>query len=73
MQLPIWAIYAIMKQKGNTLSEKIYGAFRPNDKWGPVDPTNYEKYQKYITNWRNDIESQPPRSILQKIKQKIYG
>lgn len=62
-----------MKQKGNTLSEKIAAAFKPNNKWGPADPITHEKYEKYITNWQSDIESRGPQNILQRIKQKVYG
>lgn len=73
IQLPLWAVIAVIKQKGDTLSEKIRSAFRPSPKWGPKDPVTLEKYQKYIANWRNEITANPPRNILQKIKQNIYG
>lgn len=62
-----------MKQKGDTLSEKIKIAFRPNIKWGPTDPIMLEKYNKYTDNWQNELSKNPPTNILQKVKQKIYG
>lgn len=73
IQLPLWAVIAVIKQKGDTLSERIRNAFRPSAKWGPKDPVTLEKYQKYTANWQNEIAANPPRNILQKIKQNIYG
>lgn len=35
LQLPIWCLYAIIKQRGDTWIEKIQGAFRPKANWGP--------------------------------------
>lgn len=62
-----------MIQKGETWGDKIRSAFRPNAKWGPVDPATREKYEKYIANWHNEISANPPTNIWQKFKQKIYG
>lgn len=73
MQLPLWAVYAVIKQKGDTLWEKIDGAFRPMASWGPIDPATNERYQKYITTWQNEITAQPSRNIWHKLKQRIYG
>lgn len=73
MQLPLWAVYTVIKQKGDTWGEKIRNSFRPNIKWGPTDPATSERYNKYIANWHNEITANPPRNIWQKIKQKIYG
>ncbi|XP_031631151.1 sodium-dependent nutrient amino acid transporter 1-like [Contarinia nasturtii] len=73
MQLPLWAVYTVIKQNGDTWSEKIRNSFHPNSKWGPVDPVTMEKYQKYIANWHNQLTENPPKNIWQKIMQKIYG
>uniref|UniRef100_A0A1Q3FXN8 Transporter n=1 Tax=Culex tarsalis TaxID=7177 RepID=A0A1Q3FXN8_CULTA len=48
LQLPIWGIYAITKQEGKTLSEKVMNAFRPTQSWGPIDPTLNQEYKKFI-------------------------
>ncbi|KAL9703105.1 hypothetical protein quinque_006623 [Culex quinquefasciatus] len=48
LQLPIWSIYAIYKQEGKTLSEKVMNAFRPTRNWGPIDPTLNQEYKKFI-------------------------
>jgi hypothetical protein len=41
LQLPIWALYEILKQKG-TWIERIVKAFQPNSKWGPKDKETSE-------------------------------
>uniref|UniRef100_A0A1Q3FY76 Transporter n=1 Tax=Culex tarsalis TaxID=7177 RepID=A0A1Q3FY76_CULTA len=48
LQLPIWGIYAITKQEGKTLSEKVMNAFRPTQSWGPIDPILNQEYKKFI-------------------------
>ncbi|XP_069965295.1 sodium-dependent nutrient amino acid transporter 1 isoform X3 [Bactrocera oleae] len=46
LQVPIWAIVAIIRQPGESLTEKVYGAFRPVGNWGPSDPLLREQYNK---------------------------
>lgn len=72
-QLPLWAFVAIVKQKENTWSEKIAAAFRPAVKWGPSDPITFEKYQKYISQWKCDMDNQPSQSLYGKFKRKIFN
>ncbi|XP_052900292.1 sodium-dependent nutrient amino acid transporter 1-like [Anopheles moucheti] len=48
LQLPIWAAYAIYKQSGKTLNEKIKNSFKPTPAWGPLDPTTLYEYKKFI-------------------------
>lgn len=71
-QLPIFAFVAVVKQKGNTWTEKISAAFRPSEKWGPSDPITFEKYQKYISQWKSDLDNEPSRSIFGRIKRKLF-
>lgn len=72
IQLPLWAVYAVIKQKGDTLGEKIRNAFHAKPNWGPTDPATLEKYHKYVTNWHNEITANPPTNVWQKIKRKIF-
>lgn len=44
LQLPMWAIYAILKQNEKSWRKKIANAFRPNAEWGPKDPEICEKF-----------------------------
>ncbi|KFB53954.1 AGAP010865-PA-like protein [Anopheles sinensis] len=48
LQLPIWATYAIYKQSGKTLTEKIRNSFKPTAAWGPIDPATHYEYKKFI-------------------------
>uniref|UniRef100_A0A182N361 Transporter n=1 Tax=Anopheles dirus TaxID=7168 RepID=A0A182N361_9DIPT len=48
LQLPIWAAYAVYKQSGKSLNEKIKNAFKPTPAWGPLDPVTYYEYKKFI-------------------------
>ncbi|XP_053669860.1 sodium-dependent nutrient amino acid transporter 1-like isoform X2 [Anopheles nili] len=48
LQLPIWGIYAVYKQDGKTLNEKIRNALKPTPAWGPLDPATHYEYKKFI-------------------------
>ncbi|XP_061516076.1 sodium-dependent nutrient amino acid transporter 1 isoform X1 [Anopheles gambiae] len=48
LQLPIWAAYAVYKQSGKSLNEKIKNAFKPTAAWGPIDPATHYEYKKFI-------------------------
>uniref|UniRef100_A0A182JYU5 Transporter n=1 Tax=Anopheles christyi TaxID=43041 RepID=A0A182JYU5_9DIPT len=48
LQLPIWGVYAIYKQSGKSLNEKIKNAFKPTAAWGPIDPATHYEYKKFI-------------------------
>lgn len=67
LQIPGWAIYAVYKQKGSTLLEKIRNAAKPLHNWGPLDAEILKKYQKEL----------PPKemglSIWGKIKKNVTG
>ncbi|XP_067628891.1 sodium-dependent nutrient amino acid transporter 1-like [Eurosta solidaginis] len=49
-QVPFWAVVVIIRQPGESLSEKIRGAFRPVEGWGPSDPLLREQYYKLLAN-----------------------
>ncbi|GAB0087882.1 Sodium:neurotransmitter symporter [Sergentomyia squamirostris] len=72
LQLPIWALVAVIKQEGNTWNEKIVKAFRPQANWGPVVPAIAEKYRKFRATedskalFEND-------GIIHKIKRTLFG
>ncbi|ETN63077.1 sodium-dependent nutrient amino acid transporter 8 [Anopheles darlingi] len=48
LQLPIWAIYAVFKQSGKTITDKIKNSLKPTAAWGPLDPTTHYEYKKFI-------------------------
>uniref|UniRef100_A0A182T4N8 Sodium-dependent nutrient amino acid transporter 1 n=1 Tax=Anopheles maculatus TaxID=74869 RepID=A0A182T4N8_9DIPT len=45
LQLPIWAAYAVYKQSGKSLNEKIKNSFKPTPAWGPLDPATHYEYK----------------------------
>ncbi|CAO1427900.1 unnamed protein product [Diamesa serratosioi] len=49
IQLPAFALHAIYKQKGDTLWEKISGAFQPVENWGPIGSVINKEYKAFIT------------------------
>lgn len=72
MQLPIWAIVAIVKQEGSTWTEKIQGAFRPMADWGPRESGNYERYLKHENNVKeNQIFHQT--NLFSRFRRNIFG
>ncbi|XP_070498018.1 sodium-dependent nutrient amino acid transporter 1-like [Chironomus tepperi] len=48
IQLPIWAIYAVIKQEEKTWSKKIINAFKPNSNWGPNDAVKMQQYREFL-------------------------
>lgn len=72
LQLPLWACHAIVRQKGDTLHEKIVGAFKPKENWGPKDPTNLERYKKYVANFENN-QAFGDKSLTGRMKRHIFG
>jgi len=52
IQLPIWAIYAVIKQEEKTWSKKIINAFKPNSNWGPNDAVKSKLHQKDEELWK---------------------
>ncbi|XP_050322560.1 sodium-dependent nutrient amino acid transporter 1 isoform X1 [Bactrocera neohumeralis] len=69
LQVPIWAIVAIIRQPGKSLTEKVHGAFRPESNWGPSDPLLREQYNKDVAHG-NDLSN---TSCWSKIKKNLTG
>uniref|UniRef100_A0A034WKU2 Transporter n=1 Tax=Bactrocera dorsalis TaxID=27457 RepID=A0A034WKU2_BACDO len=69
LQVPIWAIVAIIRQPGESLTEKVHGAFRPVSNWGPSDPLLREQYNKDLAH-DNDSSN---TSCWSKIKKNLTG
>ncbi|XP_039953950.1 sodium-dependent nutrient amino acid transporter 1 isoform X2 [Bactrocera tryoni] len=69
LQVPIWAIVAIIRQPGKSLTEKVHGAFRPESNWGPSDHLLREQYNKDVAHG-NDLSN---TSCWSKIKKNLTG
>ncbi|KRG02916.1 sodium-dependent nutrient amino acid transporter 1 isoform X2 [Drosophila mojavensis] len=70
IQLPLWMLVAIIREPGNTLGEKICGAFRPKKNWGPSDPLLREQYNKQI---EHELMPKRGQGFWASIKQNIMG
>lgn len=71
LQVPLWALYAIKKQNGNTIWEKITGAFNPQVNWGPRDPHLLEQYKKMISLDNDNIFKN--MGFWSSMKRNIFG
>ncbi|XP_011189045.2 sodium-dependent nutrient amino acid transporter 1 isoform X1 [Zeugodacus cucurbitae] len=69
LQVPIWAVVAIIRQPGESLSEKVHGAFRPVRNWGPSDPLLREQYNKDLAHDNDSSDT----SCWSKIKRNFTG
>lgn len=73
VQLPIWAAYAIFKQKGSTFGEKFRSAFKPQTNWGPKNPELFERYQKYVTSYEDQQRLLPRGNLLVRFRRHVFG
>lgn len=73
VQVPLWATYAILKQKGSTFGEKFRRAFKPQANWGPKNPELFERYQKYVTAYEDQQCLLSEGNILVRFKRHIFG
>lgn len=72
LQLPLWAVFTIIYQKGDSPMEKIRAAFRPKDNWGPKDPATLEKYKKYVSNFESS-QVFVDNGFIPRLKRHIFG
>ena len=49
LQLPLWAIIAVHKQKGQTIWQKFANSTRPAKGWGPLDAKNKDEYKEFLS------------------------
>ncbi|XP_055372891.1 sodium-dependent nutrient amino acid transporter 1 [Condylostylus longicornis] len=71
LQLPLWGIYAMTKQKNISIWRKFLSAFNPQENWGPIDPVLREKYKQFIIN--SNSSERKSRGIFHKIYDNIFG
>ncbi|XP_055854042.1 sodium-dependent nutrient amino acid transporter 1 isoform X2 [Episyrphus balteatus] len=69
-QVPIWACVAIVKQPGDTLMEKVRGAFRPKANWGPNDLVLREQYHKEMAIYKDSTRN---LGFFGSIRQNLFG
>ena len=47
LQVPLWAIYVVCKQEGDTWMEKLRLSFKATHHWGPMNPVHRLEWKKY--------------------------
>lgn len=72
IQLPIWAVYAVLKAKGQGI-DKISNAFKPQPNWGPQNPELFEQYQKYVSTYEEQQRLLPNAGPLVRLRRHIFG
>ncbi|XP_055691980.1 sodium-dependent nutrient amino acid transporter 1-like [Lutzomyia longipalpis] len=74
MQFPLWALYAIKKQKVQGVWNKLHSALQPKANWGPLDENLLREYQSYTA--KHMRESEPhwrQMNFFEKIRDKIFN
>uniref|UniRef100_A0A1B0CN47 Sodium-dependent nutrient amino acid transporter 1 n=1 Tax=Lutzomyia longipalpis TaxID=7200 RepID=A0A1B0CN47_LUTLO len=74
MQFPLWALYAIKRQKVQGVWNKLHSALQPKANWGPLDENLLREYQSYTT--KHMRESEPhwrQMNFFEKIRDRIFN
>ncbi|XP_055372366.1 sodium-dependent nutrient amino acid transporter 1-like [Condylostylus longicornis] len=72
VQVPLWAIIAIIKQTETTWKERIIKSFRPKTIWGPKHPDSFQQYQKMFSENEKLRNKFQESGYLSFIKKKIF-
>ncbi|KFB53943.1 sodium-dependent nutrient amino acid transporter 5 [Anopheles sinensis] len=70
LQLPCWALYAVLQKYGHTWMESCKAVLRPMIDWGPEDPTRNAQYAEFIEAYKQETSYQSGtfiRKLLKKI------
>ncbi|EAT32571.1 AAEL015287-PA [Aedes aegypti] len=70
LQLPGWAVYAVLKRKEPSWKNRILSCFRPLHHWGPEDPELNAKYHESI--YKYDQTVPVGRSIFRKMVDNVF-
>ncbi|XP_058173503.1 sodium-dependent nutrient amino acid transporter 1-like [Anopheles ziemanni] len=70
LQLPCWAIYALLQKHGHTWVESCKAVLRPMVDWGPEDPTKNAEYAEFIEEY-NQQSSYQSGTFIHKLLKKI--
>lgn len=88
LQVPLWMIVAISKQKQKTWSQKFFAAFEPSSSWGPNNSelSKFKHFCNILPNFcsflvlqyqeflsKRNAKRHRTSSLLKKIKNKLFG
>lgn len=70
VQLPLWALWAILRQKQSSLSEKFAAALKPTKTWGPTDPLIRQQYEQGLGAYES---SKAHQGCTSRLKRNLFG
>ncbi|KNC28897.1 hypothetical protein FF38_07364, partial [Lucilia cuprina] len=71
-QLPLWALYTIYQQKGETFKEKFSNSLKPRCHWGPLEPKLLEEYLAYRKSLLHEYEDEEETSLCSRFINNIF-
>uniref|UniRef100_A0A182IPK4 Transporter n=1 Tax=Anopheles atroparvus TaxID=41427 RepID=A0A182IPK4_ANOAO len=63
LQLPCWAIYAVLQKHGHTWVESCKAVLRPMADWGPEDPVKNSEYAEFVDEYKRQGSSRSSNFI----------
>ncbi|XP_058054984.1 sodium-dependent nutrient amino acid transporter 1-like [Anopheles bellator] len=72
LQLPGWALYAMLKRRGPTWWDSWKAALRPLEDWGPEDGERRANYIAWIAQYCQQLAS-PSDNLLVKMRKKLFS
>ncbi|EDS37051.1 conserved hypothetical protein [Culex quinquefasciatus] len=70
LQLPAWALYAVLKRKEATWQDRIASCFKPTHDWGPEDPELNAKYHESVYKYEQTVPA--GRSLGRKMIDNVF-
>ncbi|XP_052899239.1 sodium-dependent nutrient amino acid transporter 1-like [Anopheles moucheti] len=71
LQLPCWAVYAMLQKQGLAWWERCKAVLRPMADWGPEDPTKRSEYGTFIDEYKRQ-SSQRAGTLVEKVRRKLF-
>ncbi|XP_058462835.1 sodium-dependent nutrient amino acid transporter 1-like isoform X2 [Malaya genurostris] len=72
IQLPLWAIYAVLTQKQKGLLRKTWQAFKPSKTWGPEDESTRDLYNAYVERNESALNRKQRFNLWRFVYQRVF-
>uniref|UniRef100_A0A8W7P9P5 Transporter n=1 Tax=Anopheles coluzzii TaxID=1518534 RepID=A0A8W7P9P5_ANOCL len=66
LQLPCWAVYAILQKQGLVWWDRCKAVLRPMADWGPEDPTKRSEYGTFIEEYKQQSVTNRTGNLVEK-------
>ncbi|XP_062534252.1 sodium-dependent nutrient amino acid transporter 1-like isoform X1 [Armigeres subalbatus] len=70
LQLPAWALHAVLHRKEPSWKDRILNCFKPLHHWGPEDPDLNAKYHETVFKYNQTVPI--GRSVLRKMVDNVF-